>query len=89
MLDFVVKDNATTVKASGTHHDMLTEAIALETQLHRFVYRLGPIEYLFFLAEMKKITKDDAFFDFLQSNPDEETRIAMPNLDREGETDGE
>lgn len=89
MLSFVVNGNSATVEASGTHRDMLTEALSLEAQLQRFVYRLGPAEYLFFLLKMEKITKTDDFFDFLQSDPDEETRIQMPNLNQEGETDGE
>lgn len=89
MLSFLVNDNSTTVKASGTHRDMLTEAIALEAQLHRFVYRLGFIEYTVFLEEMVKLSASDKFFDFLQSKPDEETRITMPKFNSEGETDDE
>lgn len=89
MLNFLVNGNSTTVKASGTHRDMVTEAIALEAQLHRFVNRLGSIEYAVFLAEMAKLTASDTFFDFLESNPDEETRIAMPKFNSEGETDDE
>lgn len=89
MLNFTVDGNSTVIKASGTHRDMLTEALALEAQLQRFVYRLGPAEYLTFLLEMDEFTKSDGFFDFLQCKPDEETRITMPNLNREGGTDGE
>lgn len=89
MLNFLVKANETTIKASGTHRDMLTEAISLEAQLHRFVYRLGHVEYAVFLAELAKFTTTDDFFDFLEANPDEETRITMPNFTPEDETDDE
>ena len=89
MLEFKVEANSTTVKASGTHRDMLTEAIALEAQLQRFVYRLGSVEYMVFLEEMAKLTASDKFFDFLESKPDEETRITMPKFNSEGETDDE
>lgn len=89
MLSFLVNGNSTAIKASGTHRDMLTEAIALEAQLHRFVNRLGSVEYAVFLAEMAKLTASDSFLDFLESKPDEETRITMPKFNPEGETDDE
>lgn len=89
MLNFEINGKNTTCHASGTHKAMLTEAIVLETELHRFVYRLGHTEYLVFLMELAKITQGDAFMDFLEKDPDEETRIAMPNLNREGENDDE
>lgn len=89
MLNFLVNGNSTTVKASGTHLDMLTDAIALEAQLHRFVNHLGSVEYAVFLAEMAKLAASDEFFDFLESKPDKETRITMPKFNSEGEKDGE
>ena len=89
MLNFEINGKNTTCHASGTHKAMLTEAIVLETELHRFVYRLGHAEYLAFLMELAKITQSDDFIDFLEGTPDEETRISMPNLNREGEKDGE
>lgn len=89
MLEFKVEANSTTIKASGTHRDMVTEAIALEAQLQRFVYRLGPTEHMVFLEEMTKLSASDKFYDFLQSNPDKETCIAMPNFTSEDETDDE
>lgn len=89
MLSFLVNGNSTTVHASGTHLDMLAQAIALEAQLHHFVYRLGSVEYAVFLSETTKLSASNTFFDFLHSKPDEETRITMPNLNRESETDGE
>lgn len=87
MLNFKVENRATTVVANGTNRDMLSEAISLETQLHRFVYRLGHAEYLVFLMEVARITQSDDFIDFLKKDPDNETRISMPNLNREGEKD--
>lgn len=78
MLNFKLENKSTTVAANGTHRDMLTEAIALETQLHRFVYRLGPLEYMVFLMELEKITKSNDFMDFLEKEPDNETRIEIP-----------
>lgn len=89
MLSFLVKDNATTVKASGTHRDMLAEAVALEAQLHRFVYRLGHAEYMVFLMEVAKLSSSDDFMDFLEKDPDNETRITMPITHEEDETDAE
>lgn len=88
MLNFKVDGNTTAVTASGTHRSMIDEAIMLEAELHRFVYSLGVVEYTVFLQALAKLTSSDKFFDFLESNPDEETRISMPNLNREGETDG-
>lgn len=78
MLNFKIENGCTSVAANGTRCDMLTEAIALETQLHRFVYRLGPVEYTAFLTELQEITKTDDFTDFLEKEPDNETRIAIP-----------
>ena len=89
MLEFVVDGNSTTVKATGTHRDMLAEAMSLAAQLQRFVFRLGYVEYLTFVIEMEKIIKSDDFFDFLRRNPDEETRIAMPYFNQGGESDDE
>lgn len=89
MLDFTVDGNSTTVKASGTHCDMLAEAVTLEAQLHRFVYRLGHVEYVTFLMEVAKLSGSDDFMDFLEKDPDEETRITMPNMNPEGDNDAE
>lgn len=89
MLNFEINGKNTTCHASGTHKAMLTEAIVLETELHRFVYRLSHAEYIVFLMELAKITQSDDFMDFLEKEPDNETRISMPNLNREGETDGD
>lgn len=89
MLNFKIDKNTTVCEGSGTHLDMVTEAIVLEAQLNRFVYRLGPVEYLVFLAEMQKITSKDDFLDFLQSSPAKETRISILNLDQRAEKDEE
>ena len=89
MLNFEINGKNTTCHASGTHIDMLNEAVVLETELHRFVYRLGPAEYLIFLMKIEEITRSDKFMDFLEGNPDEETRITMPNLNREDVKDAE
>lgn len=89
MLNFKVENKSTTVMANGTHSDMLAEAISLETQLHRFVYRLGHLDYIIFLMELEKITKSNDFMDFLEKEPDDETRIQIPILHKDGDKDAE
>ena len=89
MLNFEINGKNTTCHASGTHKAMLTEAIVLETELHRFVYRLGHTEYLVFLMELAKITQGDDFMDFLEKEPDNETRIQIPIPHKDGDNHDE
>lgn len=89
MLDIKIENKIATTSAEGSHKDLVKEAISLEAHLHRFVYHLGPLDYIAFLTLIHEIMDDDSFINFLESEADQETRITLPILNREDEKDGE
>lgn len=79
MLEIRNDGDSTTIKASGKHMDLLKEAIQIDLHIHKFVCNsLGEKEYLLFLLELQNVTSEEAFFDFLHSDPDKLTHIEIP-----------